>query len=113
METKTYYVQNTKGQGTFNKIFMYLDWNTIKFIDSTPSQINGDLSQKNISRCILILSSIKLEIPNNDENINHNTQILIKTNSKYLDGYLWKIEDKIFTTNSINYSFTKSGIHII
>ena len=46
MEEKNYYLTNTLGDGTFNKIFMYLDGNNIKFIDSTSSDINVDLSQK-------------------------------------------------------------------
>ena len=38
MEEKSYYLTNTKGEeGNFNKIFMYLDGNNIKFIDSAPS----------------------------------------------------------------------------
>lgn len=44
MEEKNYYVTNTKGKGAFTKFFMYLDGTNIKFIDTEPKDINGDLS---------------------------------------------------------------------
>ena len=113
MEEKTYYVTNTKGERTFSKYFMYLDGTNIKFLDSTPSEINGDLSQKAVCRCMLDLSSIKLQIPDVSGDLQLNSKTLIQTDSKYLNGYLWKVEDKIFETQKIECSFSKSGIHKI
>ena len=114
MEEKTYYVTNTKGEDSFNKIFMYLDGNEIKFIDSKPSDINGDLSQKAVVRCMLDLSSIELEYPEGNEDFTQNVQVLIQINkNKYLNGFLWKVEENIITTSSLEYTFTKSGRHVI
>ena len=114
MEQKSYYLTNTKGTKTiFSKIFMYLDGTSIKFIDTEPKDINGNLSQKAVIRCMLDLSNIKLEFPNNKEDLNINEKVLIKTNSKSLNGYLWKIKDNIYTTETIQFTFSKSGIHKI
>ena len=90
---------------------MYLDGTSIKFVDSTPSDINGNLSQKAVCRCMLNLSTIKLEFPNTSGDLELNTKTLIQTDSKYLNGYLWMIEEKIFETQSIEYAFSKSGMH--
>jgi len=113
MESKTYYATNTKGSSSFNKYFMYLNGNSIQFIDSTPSNINGDLSQKAETRCMLDLSSIKLEFPSEEGDLSLNTETLIKTSSKYLNGHLWKVQGDIFTSPTITYSFTQSGRQIV
>ena len=113
MEKKSYYLTNTKGAKTFSKIFMYIDGSTIKFIDTEPKDINGNLSQKAVVRCMLDLSNIKLEFPNNKEDLNINEKVSIKTNSKNLNGYLWRINNNIYTTETIQYSFPKSGMHKI
>ena len=63
MEEKNYYVTNTKGKGKFTKYFMYLDGTNIKFIDTEPKDINGDLSQRAVCRCMLDLSTINLVFP--------------------------------------------------
>ena len=57
---------------------------------------------------------MKLVFPNlfGDFNLNENT--LVETsNNKYLNGFLWKVEDNIFTSRSITYGFDKTGMHKI
>ena len=114
MEQKSYYGTNTKGiKGQYNKIFMYLDGTTIKFIDNEIGTLIGNLNIKTEIRCMLDLSNLKLEFPNNKGDLNINEKISIKTSSKSLNGYLWKIKDNIYTTETIQYSFSKSGMHKI
>jgi len=114
MTQRAYYVTNTLGGKTlFSKIFMYLDGTKIKFIDSDTSSIIGNLSQTAELRCMLDFSNISLEFPNNKGDLNMNKIVSIKTNSKALNGYLWKIQDSIYTTETIQHSFSKSGIHKI
>ena len=111
MEENTYYVTNTKGEGRNNKIFMYLDGNEIKFIDAEPRE---NVTHKFVARCMLDLSSITLIFPEEKENLTQNVQVLIQINkNKYLNGLLWKVDENIITTSSLEYTFTKSGRHII
>ena len=58
-QSKIYYANNTKGNNFFNK---YFNENSFQFINSSTSNINGDLIQKAFIRCRLDLSSIKLEL---------------------------------------------------
>ena len=114
MEPKNYYVTNTKGSKTFTKYFMYLDGKTIKFIDTEPKDINGDLSQRAVSRCMLDLSKINLIFPDTKGDIEFNKDTRIKTsNEKYLNGFLWKIEGSTYTTKEITHKFDKSGMHMV
>jgi hypothetical protein len=114
MTQRAYYVTNTIGVKTsFSKIFMYLDGTKIKFIDSDTSSIIGNLSQTAELRCMFDFSNISLEFPNNKGDLNMNKIVSIKTNSKALNGYLWKIQDNIYTTETIQHSFSKSGMHKI
>ena len=113
MVAKTYYATNTKGSNSFSKYFMYLNGNSIQFIDTEPKDINGDLSQRAETRCMLDLSSLKFEFPNDEGDLSLNIETLIKTSSKYLNGYLWKVQDKIFTSETITHTFTQSGRQII
>ena len=92
MKEKIYYVTNTKGEGSFLKFFIYLDGNNIKIIDYTTRDINGDLSQKAVCRCIPNLSNIKLVFLDLDGDFNLNENNLIQTsNNNYLNGFLWKV----------------------
>ena len=106
METGIYYLTNTKGQGDFTKIMMYLEDKNIKFKDTVPF---GDT----VCRCILDIYPLKLNYSNNKGEINMNQKIIISIDNNYLNGYLWKIGDNIFTTKSIEYTFKKSGRHPI
>lgn len=108
MQQGKYYLTNTKGVSGYNKIFMYLDGKSLKFIDSSPFSING------VIRCMLDLSNVKMILPSNDRDVNFNEKVPVKTSiSKYLNGYLWKIDDNIYKKETIEYTFTKSGKNII
>ena len=114
MTQRTYYLTNTKGKNTFySKYFMYLDGKNIKFLDSDTSSIIGNLSQRAELRCMFDFSNITLEFPNNKGDLDINKIVSIKTNSKALNGYLWKIQDSIYTTETIQHKFSKSGMNKI
>ena len=49
--------------------------------------------------------------PFTSRDIDLNEQITIKTDNKYLNGYLWKIDDDIFKIETVTYTFTKSREH--
>ena len=110
MQEGKYYLTNTRGEGelTFNKMFMYLDGTDFKFIDYAPNSPNT------VCRCMLDLIRINLIFPNidGDPKLNQTTKIAINK-EKYAKGFLWKIDDKIFTTNEIEYTFEKSGMHTV
>ena len=110
MEQKIYYVTNTKGvKSLYSKILVYLDGQKIKFIDDEPV----DLYPTCELRCMLDSSNISLEFPNNKGDLDINKTVLIQTNSKALNGYIWKFYDNIYTNETIYYSFSKSGMHKI
>ena len=114
MTQRTYYLTNTIGEKTsFSKMFMYLDGKKIKFKDSDTSSIIGNLSQRAELRCMLDFSNIKIEFPNYKGDLNISKTVSIKTNSKALNGYLWKIQDSIYTTETIQHTFSKSGMNKI
>ena len=111
METGKYYLTNTIGKGgSYNKFFMYLDGTNIKFIDAEPSKVNA------VCRCMLELSRINLVFPEIADAIelNQNEDTLIQTSKeKYVKGFLWKIEDKTYTTKTIKHKFTKGGMYMV
>ena len=114
MTERTYYLTNTIGNKSFySKYFMYLDGTKIKFLDSDTSSIIGNLSQRAELRCMLDFSNITLEFPNNKGDLDINKIVSIKTNSKALNGYLWKIQNSIYTTETIQHTFSKSGMNKI
>ena len=107
MEQGINYLTNTKGEGDFNKIMMYLEDKTIKFKDTTP------LGGNTVCRCLLVIYPIKLSISNIKGEINMNKKTVFTIDSNILNGYLWKIGENIYNTKSIEYTFTKSGMHPI
>ena len=108
MEQGKYYLTNTRGETGYNKIFMYLDGKSIKFIDAYPFSIYG------VIRCMLDISNAKMIFPFDDRDVNLNEKIAVKNSiSKYLNGYLWKIDDNIYKKETIEYTFTKSGKNIV
>ena len=108
MEEGKYYLTNTipkvvTSETQFNKMFLYLDGNSLKFISRKYSESN------NVVRCMLN-PTIKLVLPFEDRDSALNEKISINTNrNNYINGFLWKIGEKIFKTESIEYTFTKSG----
>ena len=106
MEPGVNYLTNTKGQGDFTKIMMYLEDKKIKFRDTTPF---GDT----VCRCLLVIYPIKLNYSNIKGEINMNQKTILTIDSNILNGYLWKIGKNIYKTKSIEYKFTKSGMHPI
>ena len=107
MEKGINYLTNTKGEGDFNKIMMYLEDKTIKFKDTTP------LGGNTVCRCLLVIYPIKLSYSNIKGEINMNQKSVFTIDSNILNGYLWKIGENIYNTKSIEYTFTKSGMHPI
>lgn len=105
MEKGKYYLTNTKGSDTFGKMLLYIDKDTetLKFEEQTPFNV--------VIRCMLKIPKTNFVGPFTSRDIDFNEQITIKTNNKYLNGYLWKIDDDILKTETITYTFTKSREH--
>ena len=105
MEKGKYYLTNTKGSDKFGKMLLYIDKDTetLKFEEQTPFNV--------VIRCMLKIPKTNFVGPFTSRDIDLNEQITIKTNNKYLNGYLWKIDDDILKTETITYTFTKSREH--
>ena len=108
MQKGKYYLTNTKGESGMRKIFLYIDGESLKFIDEDPFKISGAV------RCMLDLSKVKVVLPFNDRDVNFGEKVSIKNSiSKYLNGYLWKIGEDIYKKETLEYTFTKSGGNMI
>ena len=85
MEKGKYYLTNTKGSDTPRKMLLYIDKDTetLKFEEQTPFNV--------VIRCMLKIPKTNFVGPFTSRDIDLNEQITIKTNNKYLNGYLWKI----------------------
>ena len=106
--TQGYYLATTKGTAVewFAFYLMYLDGKSIKFADM-------DASRTIILRCMLKVPDIKISSPGVETDYNLKTQYLFKSNGKYFNGYLWRIDDTIFHTQNFTYTFNNSGNHRI
>ena len=104
-----YYLTNTIApSGKYNKMFLYIDENSIKFVDKYPFEIEGKI------RCIISMEQYGIIPKNNNKDLDLNEKTIIKNNfSKYFLGYIWKIDEKIFKTETFEYSFTQSGGHLV
>ena len=102
MTNETYYITSTNG------VMIYISGETILFTDK------AEASLKKVGRCLVDISlKLRLNYPNNEGEININEKTFLTIENKYLNGYLWKIGDDIFTTKSIEYTFKNSGRHPI
>ena len=106
MEEGKYYLTNTKGVSgeTFNKMMLLLKDNSFTFVDDKP--------YKAVVRCVLKIPKINLVAPFANRDLELNEEISVNIdNNKYINGYLWKIDDSIFKTETIKYKFTTSRDH--
>ena len=99
------YLTNTKGTSDayYAKIMVYIEDNTIKFKDDKPFL--------STVRCMLKIPKIKLIAPFTDRDLELNEKITIKLDSKYINGFLWKIDETIFKTETVEYTFKASREH--
>ena len=113
MKEKIYYLTNTIApSGGFNKYFLYLEDNSIKFADQHPFKLPSGVSGG--VRCMISLAYFKNILPVSGKDLDLNQKAVIKNSfSKYFIGYIWKIEEEIFKTETIEYAFTISGGHKI
>ena len=91
MEEGKYYLTNTKGVSgeTFNKMMLLLKDNSFTFVDDKP--------YKAVVRCVLKIPKINLVAPFANRDLELNEEISVNIdNNKYINGYLWKIDDSIF-----------------
>ena len=105
MQPNIYYLTNTIGQEEFSKVKIYLDGKNIKFIENAW----GDT----VCRCMLVIHPTSLNYTNKEGEINLNQKTVFTIDNNHLNGYLWKIEDTIFSTKSVEYTFKNSGRHHI
>ena len=111
MKVGIYYLTNTIApSGGFNKYFLYLENNSIKFADQHPFKLPSGVSGG--VRCMISLANFKYILPLTGKDIDLNQKAVIKNSfGKYFIGYIWKIGDTIFKTETIEYTFTQSGGH--
>ena len=111
MKVGIYYLTNTIApSGGFNKYFLYLENNSIKFADQHPFKLPSGVSGG--VRCMISLANFKYILPVTGKDIDLNQKSVIKNSfGKYFIGYIWKIGDTIFKTETIEYTFTQSGGH--
>ena len=109
MTKGVYYLTTTRGKVVewFAFYLMYLDGHSIKFADMDSSRT------KLIIRCMLKVPDIKIFSPEVETDYDLNTPYLFQSNGKYFNGYLWRIDDTIFHTQTFTYTFNKSGNHRI
>ena len=105
MQKGKYYITNTKEDPNtdFNKTVLYIDENSLKFIDMRPHSA--------AVRCLLKIPEVNLIGVFTERDLNFNEKITIKADNKYLNGYLWKIDNNIFTTETIDYTFSTINDH--
>ena len=113
MKEKIYYLTNTIApSGGFNKYFLYLEDNSIKFADQHPFKLPSGVSGG--VRCMISLAYFKNILPVSGKDLDLNQKAVIKNSfSKYFIGYIWKIGEEIFKAETIEYAFTISGGHKI
>ena len=111
MKVGIYYLTNTIApSGGFNKYFLFLENNSIKFADQHPFKLPSGVSGG--VRCMISLANFKYILPLTGKDIDLNQKAVIKNSfGKYFIGYIWKIGDTIFKTETIEYTFTQSGGH--
>ena len=111
MKVGIYYLTNTIApSGGFNKYFLFLENNSIKFADQHPFKLPSGVSGG--VRCMISLANFKYILPITGKDIDLNQKSVIKNSfGKYFIGYIWKIGDTIFKTETIEYTFTQSGGH--
>ena len=109
MTTGLYYLTTTSGKSDewFGFYMMYLDGNTIKFADMKSTSMLVTI------RCMLKIPELKIFSPGVETDYNLKTPYLFKNDGKYFNGYLWRIDDKIFETKNFTYTFDISGNHRI
>ena len=114
MSEGIYYITNTKGDGDYNKIFMILKDNEIKFEDFDPVTyiINPSSTQKFHAICKLNISKVELVFPNDKRDFEYNTEIEIRVNSyENLIAYLWKINDDIIKKENVTITLSSIGVN--
>ena len=108
MKKGLHYLSTTRGTKDtyFSFYVLYLNGNKIEISDMKISTL------PNITiRCILKYPETKIEYPGVESDFDLKTSYLIKNNGKYFNGYLWRIDDKLFDTKNVTYAFNISGNH--
>ena len=95
-----YYLTNTGGKKyKTSKMLLYLDGNSLKFLDERTFTVDV------VVRCMLNIPITKIVSKFKERDIDLNEKIMIKADNKYLSGYLWKIDNDTFKTESFEYTF--------
>ena len=104
-ENKYFLTKNKTSSGNF--YCMYLEGNKVKVSDFNLKTIPS----ANLSiNCELVPPKTVKFVFSDPGDINYNTETTIKIDTKYANGYLWRINEKKYETNSIiNPKFTQSG----
>ena len=106
MQVGKYYLTNTKGddkEDAFKKVMLYLEDNSIKFTEDRPFRA--------VVRCMLKIPKVNIIAPFTSRDLDFNEKINVIIDDKYLNGFLWKIDESILTTKSAEYTFTASREH--
>ena len=114
MSENIYYLTNTKGSnGDYNKMFMILKNNDIKFEDMDPiTYIISGSSQKFHTICKLNIPELKIVFPDNNRDFDYNTELQFKINfNGYFTDFIWKINDEKIKDETAEVDLTESGVN--
>ena len=108
MSESLYYLTSNKTQtSSFTFYFVYFENGKVKIEDKDATAIG--YGTKISIKCALSPPGVKLIMPNSDGDIKLKTETNIKTDGAYFNGYLWKIENKIYKSKTVKHSFSHSG----
>ena len=106
-ENLYYLTSNFTSTSSFGFYFLYFENGKVKLEDKDATAIG--YGTKISIKCALSPPDVKLVFPNLDGDIKLKTETNIQTDGAYFNGYLWKIQDKIYNTKTVKHSFSYSG----
>ena len=103
-ENLYYLTSNFTSTSSFGFYFLYFENGKVKLEDKDATAIG--YGTKISIKCALSPPDVKLVFPNLDGDIKLKTETNIQTDGAYFNGYLWKIQDKIYNTKTVKHSFS-------
>ena len=110
MSPNVYYLtRNASKTTSYTFQFLYVENGKIKIGELNARKI--DKNRINIKCIFNPPTKIIMNYNNNKRDITYNTTTTFSTTGQYFNGYLWRIDNKIYTTKTVSIRFEKSGIH--
>ena len=109
MTENIYYLTSNYTPTTdYTYIYMYIENGRITFGEKDPFTLG---SSKINLRCVFKPPITNIIYPNYKQDIEYNAETMLTTDGKYFNGYLWRIDEKIYDSYSPTLQFNKSGAH--